>query len=338
MLSRVAENLLWISRYVERAENVARLIDAARRMVALPRELGQPVSNEWSSVLIAAGARDELGDAIERADAGLAIDHLIFDRTNPSSVVNCLHNARENARAVRFALTQESWEALNAARSEMRAFSSSDAQGSGLSDLLDWIKAKSATFRGATHGTMLRGDGYEFIRVGAAIERIDSTARLIDVKYHVLLPSVSDVGSGADRYQWLSLLQAASAQRAYYASTKGDMTARSVAAFLILHPHFPRSLVYNMRLAADAVSGLSSFYGQPSDCDGMLQDMSNRMQILDIDAIMATGLHEFLTDVIERNYAVANLIGQAYGFAPAVGAQSDDADVGSTGQQQSQSG
>lgn len=319
MLSRVAEHLLWISRYMERADNIARLIDTARRMMSLPVTTGQPISNEWSSVLIAAGARDVLGKAVETADETLALQHLIFDRDNPSSVLNCMQNARENARAIRFALTQESWEALNTGWAEMRTLTPATILGAGLSDVLDWIKSKSANFRGATTGTMMRDDGYQFIRLGAAIERTDSTARLIDVKYHLLLPSPSDVGSGTDHYQWQSLLQAASAVRAFYSQTKSDLSARGVAEFLILNAYFPRSIVFNLNQTEDAVRMLDRIYGQIGRCSGPVTDFSNRISAGDIEAIFQSGLHEFLTGIIEENYAIANLLGEAYGFAPMVG-------------------
>ncbi|MEO0465470.1 MAG: alpha-E domain-containing protein [Pseudomonadota bacterium] len=319
MLSRVAENLFWIGRYVERAENVARLIDAVRRMVTLPAQFGRSTTNEWSSALIAAGARDQLGKEVESAEQQIAIQHLIFDMDNPSSVKNSFTRARENARAVRAALTQESWEAINTAWREMRDFTPEHVKGAQLLDLLDWIKAKSAIFRGSNYGTMMRGDGYDFIRMGAAIERIDSTARLLDVKYHVLLPTLQDVGSVEDHYQWLSLLQAASAQRAYFFATQADVTPKGVAKFLILNNHFPRSIVFNVRLADAAVADLESFYGQPSLCRQPLSDLANRLSSLSIDQILNAGLHEFLTDVIEQNAKNALHLAEAYGFAPIIG-------------------
>lgn len=318
MLSRVAENLFWIGRYMERAENIARLIDAVRRMVTLPSQFGRSTTNEWSSVLIAAGARDLLGEAIETADEKLAIRHLIFDTANPSSVVNCFQNARENGRAVRANLTQESWEALNTAWREGREYTPAAVRGAALVDMLDWIKAKSAVFRGSTYGTMMRGDGYDFVRMGVAIERIDSTARLLDVKYHVLLPSLQDVGSVEDHYQWLSLLQAASAQRAYFFATKEDVTARGVAKFLILDKRFPRSITFNLQLAHGAVADLEAFYGAEAACRQPLERLANRLVNLSIDEIFDSGLHEFLTDIIEQNAKNALLLAEAYGFAPVV--------------------
>lgn len=318
MLSRVAENLFWIGRYVERAENIARLVDAARRMVLLPKELGREVSNEWASMLIAAGSGAILKEEPEAANADTAINELIFSHTNPSSVYTCLNVARENAKSVRFALTQECWEALNSAWSEMRALERSSAPMEGLADLIDWVKSKAAIFRGAVYGTMLRDDGYLFLRMGMAVERIDSTARLIDVKYHVLLPSLSDIGSAADHYQWLSLLQAVSAQRAYFFTTKNEVTPRGVVDFLVLNQAFPRSVLFNLRRAEEAVLELEGMYDQKSDCRASLTWLAERLAGLDVETIFDFGLHEFLTDIVQQNYDIANLLGDAYGFTPPI--------------------
>lgn len=327
MLSRVAEHLFWIGRYIERAEAVARMVDAARRMTALPSRVGWVESNEWASVLIAAGARETFGKSLEDVEPRAAIHHLMYDRTNPSSVSSCFTNARENGRAIRFALTQDCWEALNGAWSEMRHMPGDIAQGGALTNLIEWVKAKTAAFRGTMYGTMLRGDGYDFLRMGAAVERTDTTARLLDVKYHVLLPSVSDIGSAPDHYQWVSLLQAAGAQRAYYAVKHADLTARGVAEFMILEPRFPRSILFNLRQAERTVLELEDFYGQESACNKAVSGAAERLENTTIESIMQFGLHEFITEVIERNNEIANLLGEAYGFAPAVEEDNPSEDV-----------
>ncbi|MEZ5938069.1 MAG: alpha-E domain-containing protein [Hyphomonadaceae bacterium] len=330
MLSRVAENLFWIGRYIERAENVARLVDVGRRMSALPRDIHPTPSNEWSSILIAAGSQNIYERDIERADMRSTIDHLFFDPSVPSSVYNSFHYARENGRAIRTALTQDCWEALNSAWTGMRDLPRERASGAALADIIDWIKSQSALFRGAFHGTMVRDDGYEFIRMGMAIERVDSTARLLDVKYHVLLADISEVGSGADHYQWLSLLQASAGQRAYAFLTKSPISARGVAQFLILADRFPRAIRFNVQLTADTVASLERFYGKDASCHERVQNFLDRVTSLDIEAIFSFGLHEFLTDVIERNYAVADGLAEAYGFAPIL---TDDGAADETGGQ-----
>ncbi len=317
MLSRVAEKLFWIGRYVERAENIARLVDAARRMSALPRATGQKLSNEWSSILIAGGATAQLGDAVGTAGAVDAARFLMIDPRNPSSVRSCLVTARENARAVRFAFTQECWEALNATWSRVREIGDEHMTGGRLSDTIDWVKSQSALFRGAVQGTMVRDDGFDFLQMGAAIERVDSTARILDVKYHVLLPSLEDIGSSADHYQWSSLLQAAAAQRAYAFVTKSDVSARGVAQFLILEARFPRAILFNIQRLQQTLASTEDFYGQKSSCHDHIGRFVSDIAATSIEDIFDSGLHEFLTDVIERNYTAAETIAQAYGFAPA---------------------
>ncbi|MEM8919852.1 MAG: alpha-E domain-containing protein [Pseudomonadota bacterium] len=319
MLSRVAENLFWIGRYMERAENVARLVDAARRMSTLPQEVGQAPSNEWASVLIAAGGREAFGEDVKNASQRDALAYLLFDKANPSSVMSCLTTVRENARSIRFALTQEIWEAVNSAWSEGRRYDMRNARGAGLADLIDWVKSQSALMRGAVTGTMLRDDGFNFLRLGASFERADCTARLLDVKYHVLLPSLDDIGSGADNHQWVSLLQATAAQRAYAFMTKSDVSSSGVARFLIMESRFPRSILFNLNSVARTQTSLETYYGQKADCHDEVSMFIKSVAERSIEDIFKYGLHEFLTDFIDQNYEVANLLAGAYGFAPVAG-------------------
>lgn len=315
MLSRVAESLFWLGRYIERAENVARLIDAARRMASLPQSVSHPGSNEWSSILIAAGARETFGPHYAVATAEQAAEHLLFSKDNPSSAWRCLEAARENARTIRFVLTRECWEVLNAAWSQMRFMHSADATGAALCDTIDWVKARSAEFRGTVYGTMMRDDAFHFIRMGTAVERLDYTARLIDVKYHVLLPSVEEVGSGADQNQWISLLQAVAGHRAYIHETRDDVTGRGVAEFLILNETFPRSICHNARLIGSHVQDLGAFYQADAPCANYIEGFVQSIAQKSIDDIFGYGLHEFLTEMIAANYGVADQLATAYGFA-----------------------
>lgn len=328
MLSRVAENLFWIGRYMERAENVARLVDVARRMSVLPREVGRPLSNEWSSILIAAGSRAHFGEDIDRIQMDTAVDHLVFDGENPSSVLSCIKAARENARSIRFAMTRDCWEALNSGWSEMKTKTPADVRGSGLSDFIDWVIALSAQFRGAVFGTMTRDDTFYFVRLGMTVERVDSTARLLDVKYHVLLPSSGDVGSSADHYQWLSLLQAAAAHRAYTAMREDDVSAQGVAEFLILEPNYPRSILHNVAKLRDVVEDIEAHYDFETPCHAEVESFTAHLRSATVDGIINQGLHEFLTDIIDRNYRVANRLSEAYGFLPVLREDTD----GETGQ------
>jgi len=196
MLARTADNLYWIARYVERAENLARTLRVTDRLSLMPSGADTD-GNEWHSTVIVSGAEQGFYDKHEEATPENVISYLAFDPENPSSIRNCLEAARRNARAVRTALTSEQWECLNSAWLELPRWNETRVRGSGLHRFLDWVKDCSLLFTGGTVATMLRRDSYYFTRLGTFIERSDNTARILDVKYHVLLPEHAEVGGGA---------------------------------------------------------------------------------------------------------------------------------------------
>ena len=187
MLSRTADSLFWLSRYVERADNTARIIDAASRLTAMPISYAGS-SNEWESALAAAGALYGFEDHHREANRDAVIDYLAFSPANPSSIRSCLETARTNARAVRTALTADMWEAINAGWLELKRFDGNHMDRPTLNEFLSRVKEACLRFDGSAYRTMLRNDVYFFSRVGVYLERADSTARILDVKYHVLLP------------------------------------------------------------------------------------------------------------------------------------------------------
>ena len=203
MLARSADNLFWVARYIERADFSARMIDAALRLAALPKAYGGD-ENEWTSPLGAVGNLTLFQQLYEKQDQDSVFAFLAFDRQNPSSIRNCIANARRAARAVRTALTLEMWESINSAWLELRRIESErDAQHpmsrEEVDRFLDFVKAISRDFDGAAYRTMLRDDAYWFNRIGLYVERADNTARILDVKYHVLLPQSEEVGGTLDR-------------------------------------------------------------------------------------------------------------------------------------------
>ena len=214
MLSRTADNLYWIARYMERAETAARLLEVGARIALLPSAHGY--RNEWDSLLRAAGTANafgkKYGDPIQRNIES----HLFFDRDNPGSVASCITAARENGRIVRTALTSQMWDALNTAFQELEGLERAERSALELSRLTDWVMRHAAMVRGAIDATLLRNDGFNFLNVGYYLERGDNTARLMDVKYYVLLPSLDFVGSGLDNYQWTTLLRAMGSHRAFH--------------------------------------------------------------------------------------------------------------------------
>jgi uncharacterized alpha-E superfamily protein len=312
MLSRTADNLFWLSRYVERAENMARLMEMGYRMALMPAVVDGNRS-EWQSVLSASGcAAGYDPDAPLRQEE--VANFLIFNRDNPSSIINCFEYARANARAMRTAITAEMWEALNNALMELRRPSMHNLARNELPEFIDWVKKQGALFRGATDSTILRNDGYDFIRLGTFIERADNTARLLDVKYYVLLPETSMVGDGVDNYQWTTVLRAASSLRAFHWVYRDDYSPHRIAHFLILNPFSPRSLAHCAEQITQHLERLARHYGQRHSVHRQAVEMYSLLTQSDMDEIFSTGLHEFLTDFQGRNRVLSLAIADAYHF------------------------
>lgn len=242
MLSRTADNLYWIARYIERAETNARLLEVGARNALMPN-IGGGYRNEWDSVLqasgTAAGFKAKYGDVVQRNIES----YMFFDRDNPSSVASCIERARESGRIVRTALTTQVWDALNSAFPDMQDMQRTERSQLPLSDLTDWTMRTTALVQGARLATQLRNDGNDFTNIGHYLERADSTARLLDVKYYVLLPQIELVGSGLDNYQWTTLLRSLSAHRSFNWVYGGEVTPDKIADFLILNRQSPRSLL-----------------------------------------------------------------------------------------------
>ena len=312
MLSRTAANLFWIARSLERAETTARLLDVGHRNTLLP-STGGGFRNEWAAILQALGAADgyaaKFGPQPRQRDMET---FLFFDLENPGSVGACLHAARDNARIVRTALTSQVWDAINGAYEDFRQLQRRERSALSLPDLTDWATRAATLTRGAIDATQLRDDGYHFLNLGYAIERADNTARILDVKYFVLLPSVNFVGSGLDTYQWVTLLRALSAHRAYGWAYGGDLTAARIAHFLILNRRLPRSLLSCAGLAADSLDHLSRGYGRSTAAQAAARNLLSQLAEATIEEVFHEGLHEFLSRFIGENAAVAQAVHEAY--------------------------
>ena len=241
MLGRTANDLFWMSRYIERAENIARLLEVGYRIALLPRE-GAGQDDEWRSTLRSAGC-DQGYLAKHGAYATRnVVNYMLFDVDNPSSVYSSLSTARHNARAQRTALTREMWECLNSAWIVYSAIDANKLVSNELPPLFDWIKERSALFRGALLNTILRNDTFYFNQLGTFLERADNTARILDVKYYVLLPHNELVGGEIDSAQWAAILRSVSAHRSYRWVYRESYKPWRVADYLILNRQMPRSL------------------------------------------------------------------------------------------------
>ncbi len=311
MLSRTADNLFWIGRSLERAETVARLLGVGARNALIPN-IGGGFRNEWESILRSAGNieafNDKYGEPVQRN----AESFLFFDQDNPSSIASCIGQARENGRIVRTALSSQVWDALNTAHQEMQELRRTERSKLSLNDLIDWTVRAAALVRGGIEATQLRNDGYDFLSLGFALERADATARILDVKYFVLLPQVDYVGSGLDNYQWSTILRAMSAHRAFSWAYGGEVTPAKITDFLILNRKTPRSLISAAEEVLMHLERLSRGYGRSGEAVARARSVVAELCEAQIDDVFDEGLHEFLTRFIGDVAKLSALIHDDY--------------------------
>ena len=290
---------------------MARLTEAGF-YIALTRS--HSAEDEWHSIIRAAGVEQNYELLNQTYDGPLVINFLLRDRNNPSSVWSMIDLARSNARTARTALTREVWEAINEAWLNICEALEVPVVPAKLPKILARIKRQSALVQGALQGTMLRNDIFNFARLGMFVERVDNTARILDVKYHVLLPSVSLVGSSLDNVQWETILRAVSANSSYRWISQGPASPKGIANFLILDRSMPRSLAFCQWEITRNLDHLSHAYGtHPKSCD-IAADILAGLQSHTIESIMNYGLHEFLTDFLRRNQELAAQIETDYRF------------------------
>ncbi len=311
MLGRTANDLFWMARYIERAENIARLLEVGHRLTLLPHEGGEA---EWRSTLRSAGCEPGYFNRHETIATSQVCNYLLLDRDNPSSVYSCLSTARRNARAQRTAITRDMWEALNAAWIEFPTIAAARIEANALPDLFDWIRDRSALFRGALLNTILRNDTFYFTQLGTFLERADNTARILDTKYYVLLPENELVGGGVDSAQWAAILRSVSAHRSFRWVYRDAFKPWHIADFLILNPQMPRSLRSCYAEISAALAGLEHSYGGPTPCHARAEETLGRLVANDMNGILQTGLHDFLGGVITGNNLLASDIAAAYHF------------------------
>lgn len=311
MLGKTAGSLFWMMRYMERCESMARLTEAGF-YIALTRS--KSAEDEWKSIISASGVEAQYEQLNDTYDGPSVINFLLRDRENPSSVISTIELARSNARTARTALTREVWEAVNEAWLTICKTLRAPVDQKTLPEILAMIKRQSALVQGALQGTMLRNDTFYFARLGTFIERADNTARILDVKYHVLLPSVSLVGGSLDNVQWETILRAVSANRSYRWVNTGPVSPKGIANFLILDRCMPRSLAYCQWEVTHNLDYLSEAYGtHPKSHDLSARALAG-LKSQTIENVMATGLHEFILSYLRANQALARQIETDYRF------------------------
>ncbi len=313
MLGRTANGTYWMARYLERAENSARLIEAGFRM-ALTRD-AETSHEEWRSVITTTGATRAFEAAYGTDYSGeRAWNFLLRDKANSGSVLAMIEAARSNARSVRTALTREVWEAVNECWMVLKEVLSRPIREPVLGQVLATIRRQVTLVRGAFDGTMLRNEAYNFSRLGTFIERGDSTARILDVKYYVLLPSLAWVGSSLDNVQWESVLRSVSGDRAYRWLNAGAIDPRGIADFLVLDRRFPRSLHFCIDKLRSNLFGLAHEYGHETQAHELLRALGTRFHETTIQSVFDAGLHEFIQGFIATNQQVAQAIERDYRF------------------------
>jgi uncharacterized alpha-E superfamily protein len=313
MLSRVASSLYWMNRYVERAENTARVLDVAWRMSLLVKEPGLQ-AQEWSAPLVITGALDGFPGGAEAAGAREVLAYMALDPQNPSSIYACARQARENARAVRGAITSEMWEVVNATWLELQQIDARRLQSRGVSPFFDWVKERSHLFRGVTFGTLLRDEAYWFSRLGTHIERADSTARILDVKYHVLLPSIEAVGGAVDYYQWSAVLRSVSAFESYRKVYRDVITPLRLAELMILDQDMPRSLHFSLMQACDTLERVRN--DRSDECLRQAGLLLSQLRYGRVGDIFEAGLHEYLTAFLDSTKRLSDEIDRAFFARP----------------------
>ena len=315
MLSRTAENLFWSARYIERADSLARLLEVGYRISLIPNtERGY--TNEWESILETSGIKNEYLKKYKTISKEKIIFFLLFDPENSSSVKNCIKTARENIRMVRTAVTLEVWNAINSSYHELdKNLKDTKNILKELPEIIEWIKKQVNLIRGTILNTQLINDGYDFLILGTYFERADFTARIINVKYFILLPSINYVGGDIDNFQWSLMLRSISSFRAFKWAYGGqEITYTKIIDFLILNMTCPRSLIFSIEKINHHLGRLSKFYKQTSTSNKKMTLMYKKIKNLNAHKITEIGLHEFLKSFIEEINFVYKRFEQKYFF------------------------
>ncbi len=296
MLSRVADALFWTSRYVERAENVARLLDAnltqALDAGTASRESG------WEALVSTTGDMQWFQEHHGTASKHRVMHFLTFDREYPNSIVSAVSAARGNAQAIRGIISREMWQAINELYLYVEAAERSPNEPEDMGSFYERVKLAGSVFGGATDATLSRGEAWHFLRMGSLMERADKTSRLLDVKYFLLLPEIADVGTTLDQVGWVALLESASALQMYL--QKHHVVApRDVAGFLIFDRDFPRALRFCIDRAADSLSVITGNPpgGARTQAERLMGRLRASLEFADAESVVGRGLHEYLDEI-----------------------------------------
>ena len=296
MLSRTADHLFWLSRYMERAENTARMLDVNYQTSLLPQSAAA-AEQSWRGILSISELSDDYQKYYGDIDSKRVKDFIVRDERNPSSILSCLREARENARAVRGTLTTEVWETTNQTWLEFKRLIDDGMLARDPSALFEWVKFRSHLSRGVTVGTMLQDEAFNFIRIGSFLERADNTARLLDVKFHAVENSPESEGA-IDFYHWSAVLRSVSGLEIYRKVYSNAIAPEKVAELLMLRPNMPRSLAHCMGQLFNNLKRVAN--DQSAETLRQAGRLHADIEYARIDEILETGLHQFLSSFLER--------------------------------------
>lgn len=312
MLGRTANALFWMFRYLERVDNTARMIDAGLRM-ALTRDLVTS-EEEWRSVIAAAGQRRQYETTHASYTGVQAWNFMLREKGNPGSVLAMFGQVRDNARQARNVVTSEIWQAINDSWMQIRDLLAKPVGEQRVGDVLAVIRQAGMLAHGAIIGTMPRDEGFHFARTGTFIERADNVARLLDIKYYLLLPSLSYVGSSLDTGQWDSVLRAVSGDRAYRWLNNTRIDARGIVQFLVFDTRFPRSLAYCHNALRDHLTAIARIHGREGASHALMREAAQTLEEIGLDGVFDRGLHDFLLAFLAHNAKVGEAIAADYRF------------------------
>lgn len=299
MLSRTADHLYWMARYSERAENLARLLDVTYQMSLVPHD-PETERNSWNAIIALNSLEFAYSKRHDEVTASQVLHFMVRDETHPSSIYSCLRAARENAHAVRGTLTAEMWETINETWLQLRDQSFDEIYAGGVAAFFDWVKQRASLLRGAMFGTMLRDEAFEFIRLGALLERADNTARILDVKYHSLpgaqQSQADDLVDATDFYHWGALLRSVSAFEVYRKVYRDVITPERVAELLILREDLPRALHSCMEGVVGILDKVRN--SRSDETVRRAGQLFATLRYGRMDDIFARGLHAWLEDFI----------------------------------------
>ena len=307
MISRVAEQCFWMSRYLERAESTARILEVNQTLLL---DFNVPLEQQWNPLLIISGIHDYPGSL----DGESVQNHLTWDLGNPSSIASSLAAARENARIIREVISTDMWERINYYHLWMQTPAAHSLYDRNRSDFYNQIKRINQLILGITEGTMSHGETWEFYLLGKYLERTNQTARILDVKYHLLLPTPEHVGTPIDTAHWTAILTSCSGYEPFVKKRLMTDPGYSVADFLIFDPIFPRSVRFCLNRCKAAVHAISGRpLGQPgNEVEHALDSLLRWVNLVKIDDFVRAGLHQELTSVINRIQEIGNAIHRTY--------------------------